>query len=159
MFNSIRERRMIPTRLNQEFKNGYLSGFNSETGNLLVVSNTNWEIGYGTVSSFNDTVSSILADKPGWILPSITDLESLHPYPNAEYFIKGVQRLQRYESVYISSRSQDHTLRNTVIQLRVGKLKERCTTSNIESIFVPVFYISGRNCDQILSETADLSCS
>ena len=137
VFNSIRERRMIPTRLNQEFKNGYLSGFNSETGNLLVVSNTNWEIGHGTVSSFNDTVSSILADKPGWILPSITDLES----------------------VYISSRSRDHTLRNTVIQLRVGKLKERCTTSNIESIFVPVFYISGRNCDQILSETAGLSCS
>ena len=141
---------MIPTRLNQQFRDGYLSGFNPRTGNLLIVNNKHWEIGSGTVDVFKDAVNSILENKPDWFLPSIIDLESLHPYPNAEYLIKGVKRKQRYVSVYISSRSQDRNWPGTVIQLRINQTTSRCTTSSIESIFVPVFYISGRNCDQLM---------
>ena len=147
---------MIPTRLNQNFTCGYLAGFNNMTGNLIVVHNSPSYTSSLQLDRFKQDLLQYMENNyPGWKCPTINDLESLNRCTFAPFVLKGLKpNYKNSRSVYITTISE--ICRSVITQQRIYQTVtdtiriERCRTWDTSGFIVPVIYINGTNCDNLL---------
>ena len=97
---------MIPTRLNQHYKNGKIAGFNPSTGNLVVVHNSAQFRNSFFIQHFKREMEVSLIDLPDWVWPSYNDLQTIVKYSRESIFYR-LSEVNARKQFFLLSRSVD----------------------------------------------------
>lgn len=111
---------MIPTRLNQKVNNGYLAGFNTQTGCLIIVQDAPKLLDISSKHAFDALLASEKENNPGYCQISVPDLLSIKRVSSEHFIIKGLTSLSLLDVVYINARTTSERVRlGQVVQYRI----------------------------------------
>lgn len=115
---------MIPTRLNQKVNNGYLAGFNTQTGCLIIVQDAPKLLDISSKHAFDALLASEKENNPGYYQISIPDLLSIKRVSSEHFIIKGLTQASLLDVVYINARTTSERVRlGQVVQYRISSLE------------------------------------